>query len=87
MPFYIESHVRGGEYVISQQLLVTNGAGRPWQSGGGAPITLTGGQTGQVLYHTGYVEVQTTVNGYPVRVLASSAELASSFAGTLRASG
>jgi hypothetical protein len=87
LPFYIESYVRGGEFLISQQLLVSNGGGRPWQSSGGAPITLPGGQTGQVLYHSGYVEVQTTVNGYPVRVLASGAELASSFAGTLRASG
>jgi hypothetical protein len=87
LPFYIESYVRGSEFVISQQLLVTSGAGRPWQSTGGAPVTLAGGQTGQILYHTGYVEVQTTVSGYPVRVVASSAELASYFAGTLRASG
>jgi hypothetical protein len=41
---------------------------------------------GQILYHPGYVEVQTSVHGFPVRVVASSAELASYFAGTLRAS-
>jgi hypothetical protein len=50
------------------------------------PVALTGSLDGQILYHPGYVEVQTTVGGYPVRVLASSADLATWFAGTLRAS-
>ena len=50
------------------------------------PVTLTGNLDGQILYHPGYVEVQTTVGGYPVRVIASSAELATYFARTLRAS-
>ncbi|MGH7749532.1 MAG: hypothetical protein ACREQ5_32915, partial [Candidatus Dormibacteria bacterium] len=87
LPFYIESYQRGTEFVISQQLLVANGADRPWQSTGGDPVSLAGGRTGEILYHTGYVEVQTTVDGYPVRVLASGAQLATYFAGTLRASG
>ncbi len=85
LPFYIESFVRDSEFAISQQLLTGNGASRPWQSAGGSPVTLADGRTGQILYHTGYVEVQTVVNGSPVRVLASSAELARWFAATLRA--
>jgi hypothetical protein len=86
LPFYIESYVRGSEFVDSQQLMVANSADRPWQSSGGMPVALTGSLDGQILYHPGYVEVQTTVGGYPVRVLASSADLATWFAGTLRAS-
>jgi len=86
LPFYIESYVRGGEFADTQQLMVANGADKPWQGSGGQPVTLTGNLAGQILYHPGYVEVQTSVQGYPVRVLASSAELASFFAGTLRAS-
>lgn len=87
LPFYIESHVRGSEFADTQQLMVANGADRPWQSSGGTSVAVGGGLAGQILYHPGYVEVQTTVGGYPVRVVASSAELATYFAGTLRASG
>jgi hypothetical protein len=85
LPFYIESWVRGGEFADTEQLMIANGADRPWQSSGGTPVTLSGGLTGQILYHPGYVEVQTTLGGYPVRVLASSAELATYVAGTLHA--
>jgi hypothetical protein len=86
LPFYIESYVRGSEFADTQQLMIANSGDRPWQSSNGRPVTLTGNLTGQILYHPGYVEVQTTVHGYPVRVVASSAELAGYFAGTLKAS-
>ena len=86
LPFYIESYVRGSEFADTQQLMIANSGDRPWQSSNGRPVTLTGSLTGQILYHPGYVEVQTSVHGYPVRVVASSAELARFFAGTLKAS-
>jgi hypothetical protein len=85
LPFYIASYVRGSEFAISQQLLIANGGDKPWESGSGTPARLSNGLSGQVLYHTGYVEVQTTVNGYPARVVASSADIARYFAGSLHA--
>lgn len=86
LPFYIEGYSRGGEFVVSQQLLVSGGDEQAWQTGG-TPVTLSGGRPGAILYHPGYVEVQTDVGGYPARVVASSVSLATWFAGTLRASG
>ncbi|HEX3607660.1 MAG TPA: hypothetical protein VH134_17185 [Candidatus Dormibacteraeota bacterium] len=86
LPFYIQSYVRGTEFAIVQQLLVANAGNRPWQSTGADPVQLSNGQIGQVLYHTGYVEVQSSVNGFPVRVIASGADVARYFAASLHAS-
>jgi len=84
LPFYLESFVAGGESVISEQYLYRTQASPPWSSDGGSPVPLGPGRSGQVLYHTGAVEVQTTVDGFPVRVLAPRADLALYVASTLR---
>jgi hypothetical protein len=84
LPSYIDSFAGGGEFVVVQQLMLRETAVSPWTATGGSPAGLGNGRAGQVLYHTGFVEVQTTVDGFPVRVLASRAELALHVAGTLR---
>lgn len=57
----------------------------PWQGTDGAPVALSGGRDGQLLYHAGFPEVQTTMGGCLVRVIASDADLAVRFGRTLRA--
>jgi hypothetical protein len=85
LPFYVESFVGGGESVVSEQYLVPGqGGGPPWSSAGGSAVGLGPGRAGQILYHTGAVEVQTTVAGFPVRVLAPRADLAVYVASTLQ---
>jgi hypothetical protein len=84
MPFYIDSYAGGGEFAVVQQLMVRETANSPWTAAGASEVGLGDGRTGQVLYHTGFVEVQTAVGGYPVRVLASRLDLALHVAGTLR---
>jgi hypothetical protein len=85
LPFYIASFARGGEFVVAQQLMLRETAVDPWPSSGGTHVSLGAGRSGQLMYHTGFVEVQTRVDGLPVRVLASRPELALNVAGTLRA--
>jgi hypothetical protein len=74
-PYSIERFTRGGEFVASEQFLVRDVAGHVWDSTGSSPIDL-GIVKGSILYHTGYVEVQTSVDGAQVRVLASRLQLA-----------
>jgi hypothetical protein len=85
MPFYLDSFTGGGEFAVVQQLMLRQTAISPWSADGGSRVALGDGRSGDVLYHTGFVEVQTTVGGFPVRVLASRLELALRMAGTLRA--
>jgi hypothetical protein len=75
-PFYIERFTRGGDFVASEQFLVRGVPGPPWDSTGASPIDLGTVRKGSIIYHTGYVEVQTSIDGAQVRVLASRLQLA-----------
>jgi hypothetical protein len=75
-PFYIERFTRGGDFVASEQFLVRGVPERPWDSTGASPIDLGTVRKGSIIYHTGYVEVQTSIDGAQVRVLASRLQLA-----------
>jgi hypothetical protein len=46
-------------------------------------LDLHNGRPSEILYHTGFVEVQTRMNGFPVRVMATREELAVNVAGSL----
>jgi hypothetical protein len=82
-PFHIERITRGGEFVASEQFLVRDVPGQPWDSTGASPIDLGSVRKANILYHTGYIEVQTSIDGAQVRVLASRLQLALDEAGRL----
>ena len=84
LPLYLESFVGGSELVVSEQYLYRSQNSLPWSTAGGSSVPLGPGRSGQVLYHTGAVEVQTIVDGFPVRVLAPRLQLARYVAGALR---
>jgi hypothetical protein len=72
----------GAEEIVVQQPLVTE-LGSPWTGRGGMKLDLHNGRPSEILYHTGFVEVQTRMNGFPVRVMATREELAVNVAGSL----
>jgi hypothetical protein len=80
--FYAQRFVSGAEEIVVQQPLVTE-LGSPWTGRGGMKLDLHNGRPSEILYHTGFVEVQTRMNGFPVRVMATREELAVNVAGSL----
>jgi hypothetical protein len=75
LPFYIERFTQGSDFVLTEQSLHGE-AEVPWTTAtGGDEVDLGGGRKGRLLYHPGYVEVQTTVSGSAVRVLSSRPDL------------
>jgi hypothetical protein len=75
LPFYIERFTQGADFILTEQSL--HGVAEvPWTTTAGDEVDLGGGRKGRLLYHTGYAEVQTTVAGSAVRVLASRPTLA-----------
>ena len=84
-PFYIARYTRGADFVVTEQFLVHGTTEVPWTKAGGDVVDLGQGRKGNVLYHPGFVEVQTTVDGDHVRVLASRAGLARDEAAQLHA--
>jgi hypothetical protein len=75
LPFYMERFTNGADFVVTEQSL--HGVAEvPWTTTGGDEVDLGGGRRGRLLYHTGYVEVQTAVSNSAVRVLASRPDLA-----------
>lgn len=85
LPYFLQSFAGGGEFVVVQQLMLRESAYPPWTPSGSTHVDLGDGRSAEEMYHTGFVEEQTVLDGYPVRVLASRPELARHVAATLRA--
>jgi hypothetical protein len=84
LPYFVQSFAGGGEFVVVQQLMLRESAYPPWTASGATHEDLGDGRTADEVYHTGYVEEQMVLDGYPVRVLASRPELARYAAATVR---
>ena len=65
--------------------MLREGAYAPWSASGATHVDLGDGRSADEMYHTGFVEEQMVLDGYPVRVLASRPELARYAAATVRA--
>ncbi|HVS41559.1 MAG TPA: hypothetical protein VMU20_04760 [Candidatus Dormibacteraeota bacterium] len=85
LPYFVQSYAGGGEFVVVQQLMLRENAYPPWSASGATREDLGEGRSADEVYHTGYVEEQMMLDGYPVRVLASRPELARYAAATVRA--
>ncbi|HEX6492720.1 MAG TPA: hypothetical protein VF112_04370 [Candidatus Dormibacteraeota bacterium] len=85
LPYFVQSFSGGGEFVVVQQLMLRENAYPPWSASAPVHEDLGDGRTANEVYHTGYVEEQMVLDGYPVRVLASRPELARYAAATVRA--
>ena len=73
--FYAQRFVSGAEEIVVEQPLIAE-EGSPWTDRGGRRIDLQNGAPASVLYHQGYVEVQTRMDGVPARVMASREDIA-----------
>jgi hypothetical protein len=81
--YYVQSFVGNGEQVVVEQPLDAS-LGSPWTGRGGSKIDIGNGQPSEILYRSGYVEVETKVGGLPVRVMAPRSDLAIYVARQLR---
>lgn len=72
--YYAQRFVDGSDEIVVEQPLDAD-AGSPWTGRGGSAIDLGNGHPSEILYHTGFVEIQTRVRGFPVRVMAPRAEV------------
>lgn len=84
LPYFIQSFSGGGEFVVVQQLLLRETSYPPWTASDATHLDLGDGRSAEEIEHTGFVEEQTVIDGFPVRVLASRAELAEWEAATVR---
>ena len=73
--FYAQRFVSAAEEIVVQQPLATE-TDSPWTGRGGMKLDLHNGRPSEILYHSGFVEVQTRVKGVPLRVMATREELA-----------
>jgi hypothetical protein len=73
--FYAQRFVSLAEEIVVEQPLITE-EGSPWTDRGGVRIDLGNGTPASILYHQGYVEVQTRTEGVPARVMASRKDIA-----------
>lgn len=82
--YYTQSFVgAGGEQIIVDQPQDDSGES-PWTGHGGFKIDIGNGQPSEILYHAGYIEIDTRVGGLPVRVMAPRSDLAIYVARQLR---
>jgi hypothetical protein len=81
--YYVQSFVGNGEQLVVEQPLDAS-LGSPWTGRGGSKIDIGNGQPSEILYRSGYVEVETKVGGLPVRVMAPRSDLAIYVARQLR---
>jgi hypothetical protein len=77
--------VSAQEEIVVEQPLITE-EGSPWTDRGGQKLDLHNGEPASILYHPGYVEVQTRRGGVPARVMASRRDIAVYVARWLRLS-
>jgi hypothetical protein len=83
--YYAQRFVSAQEEIVVEQPLITE-EGSPWTDRGGQKLDLHNGEPASILYHPGYVEVQTRRGGVPARVMASRRDIAVYVARWLRLS-